>query len=412
MPSDNSNHVPTTTTTEAPKKCPAGQTGTPPNCKTPPPKTCPDGQTGTPPNCKTPPPTTQPPVTCKTGEHRYGTGCHAHSFTAPCGTGTWVPHAGHTPIQRKPCTTQQDSKTTTYTVKACTPHQAPTERYQRHKHTLGNGSDETDCHRADVSHCPAGHTETGGHGAQKCVKSEITSDLQRAVGLFRVGTAKAVEAARAILNKIAEEHGEDALENAKLNEEFGKEIIALWDKAPPEVKAGAAFVAAAIGCAGLVAVAYKSTVATGGTASAAWLAWLRSPAGKNFAKDTCGLLITVGATSLTVRVLGNNDEDKGTRNDEQPTPTTQQPNDPKPDAKDEADDDKTEPKTTTTEAPKQLTLAERRANAASAYRSAAIALNLAQVYKKPQAEIDALQAARDAAIRLVWCLYGPNPDSC
>lgn len=34
--------------------CPAGQTGTPPNCVTPPPPTCPAGQTGTPPNCVTP----------------------------------------------------------------------------------------------------------------------------------------------------------------------------------------------------------------------------------------------------------------------------------------------------------------------------------------------------------------------
>lgn len=38
-----------------PPTCPAGQTGTPPNCTTPPPPTCPAGQTGTPPNCHTPP---------------------------------------------------------------------------------------------------------------------------------------------------------------------------------------------------------------------------------------------------------------------------------------------------------------------------------------------------------------------
>ena len=40
---------PTTTTAPPPTKCPAGQTGTPPNCKTP---KCADGQTGTPPNCQ------------------------------------------------------------------------------------------------------------------------------------------------------------------------------------------------------------------------------------------------------------------------------------------------------------------------------------------------------------------------
>ena len=37
-----------------PATCPAGQTGTPPNCKTPAPATCPSGQVGTPPNCTTP----------------------------------------------------------------------------------------------------------------------------------------------------------------------------------------------------------------------------------------------------------------------------------------------------------------------------------------------------------------------
>lgn len=35
----------------APQTCPAGQTGTPPNCVPTPPGTCPAGQTGTPPNC-------------------------------------------------------------------------------------------------------------------------------------------------------------------------------------------------------------------------------------------------------------------------------------------------------------------------------------------------------------------------
>ena len=206
-----------------------------------------------------------------------------------------------------------DIQTTTYTVQPCTPYQDPTETYQRHKHPLGDSTTDGACHRHDNSHCPAGDTEQGGHGSQDCRKNDeggasLTDELRRAVGLFRVGTAKAVEAARAVLNKIAEDHGEAALENAKLNEEFGKEIAALWDKAPPEVKAAAAFVAATIGCVGLVAVAYKSTVATGGTASAAWLAWLRSPAGKSFAKDTCGFVVTVGGTAVAVRLLGSDDD--------------------------------------------------------------------------------------------------------
>jgi hypothetical protein len=42
-----------------PHTCPAGQTGTPPNCVTPPPPVCPSGTTGTPPNCT---PIVVPPV--------------------------------------------------------------------------------------------------------------------------------------------------------------------------------------------------------------------------------------------------------------------------------------------------------------------------------------------------------------
>ena len=36
-------------------RCPAGQVGTPPNCRVPPPPMCPAGQVGTPPNCMDPP---------------------------------------------------------------------------------------------------------------------------------------------------------------------------------------------------------------------------------------------------------------------------------------------------------------------------------------------------------------------
>lgn len=43
-----------------PATCPAGQTGTPPNCVVPPPPSCPEGQTGTPPNCKVPEPDPEP----------------------------------------------------------------------------------------------------------------------------------------------------------------------------------------------------------------------------------------------------------------------------------------------------------------------------------------------------------------
>ncbi|WP_420608505.1 hypothetical protein [Candidatus Poriferisodalis sp.] len=83
------------------KECPAGTVGTPPNCETQPPPKCPAGQTGTWPNCKT------PPKTCPAGQHSNGgagKNCHSHSFTPPhCGTGTWSPGHGHTPVPLKPC---------------------------------------------------------------------------------------------------------------------------------------------------------------------------------------------------------------------------------------------------------------------------------------------------------------------
>src|SRR5437867_3863945 len=45
-----------------PGQCPAGQTGTPPNCV---PSTCPPGQIGTPPNCTVPP---SGPINCATAQ--------------------------------------------------------------------------------------------------------------------------------------------------------------------------------------------------------------------------------------------------------------------------------------------------------------------------------------------------------
>jgi len=62
--------------------CPAGQTGTPPNCKTPA-STCPAGQTGTPPNCKT------PASTCPAGQTGTPPNCKTPASTCPAGqTGT------------------------------------------------------------------------------------------------------------------------------------------------------------------------------------------------------------------------------------------------------------------------------------------------------------------------------------
>jgi hypothetical protein len=63
--------------------CPAGETGTPPNCQTPP-ASCPAGETGTPPNCQT------PPASCPAGETGTPPNCQtAKPASCPAGeTGT------------------------------------------------------------------------------------------------------------------------------------------------------------------------------------------------------------------------------------------------------------------------------------------------------------------------------------
>ncbi len=91
----------------------------PPPDTAPKPKKCPTGTTGTPPNCSPVPSTNEnrdpdPPITttttapprCPAGQHSNGgagRNCHSHSFTPPCGTGTWSPGHGHSAIQRPPC---------------------------------------------------------------------------------------------------------------------------------------------------------------------------------------------------------------------------------------------------------------------------------------------------------------------
>ncbi|WP_419863405.1 hypothetical protein [Candidatus Poriferisodalis sp.] len=116
-PPDTSPRSTTTTapTTTEPPSCPAGQHsngGAGRNCHahsfTPP---CGTGTWspghGHPPIQRPPCPAPEPP-SCPAGQHSNGgagRNCHAHSFTPPCGTGTWSPGHGHTPIQRPPCTT-------------------------------------------------------------------------------------------------------------------------------------------------------------------------------------------------------------------------------------------------------------------------------------------------------------------
>ena len=78
---------------------------------------------------------------------------------------------------------------------------------------------------------------------------------------------------RDILNKIAEDTGESALQNAEITAEFGKEMQRVWDKTPEPVQVFIVSLATTAGCTALVALAVKTTVATGGAAAPAWVSW-------------------------------------------------------------------------------------------------------------------------------------------
>ena len=314
-------YVPPTTTTTAPPQCPAGETGTPPNCQkaecragqtgTPPDckkAECLAGQTGTPPNCKSGRDTTR----CATGHHRFGTGCHPnHDWTKiPCGTGTWTPHSGHTAQQRPACEDDQDDDgDTTDTVESCSSYQGPLRTYERHRHPIGDSSGDSACHRLDDSHCPAGQTETGGHGSGSCADDEIGNELIRIAGLIRNG---ALNAARAALNKIAEENGEAALENARIREQAGKEIAEaiekVWNETPEEWKVLVKGLAAIGGCAVVITLIVKSTAASAGAAAPGWVAWVASPSGKSTLERTCGGAIVI-ATAFSI--ASSDDSDGG-----------------------------------------------------------------------------------------------------
>ncbi len=158
------------------KECPAGTTGTPPNCKTQPPPECPAGQTGTWPNCKT------PPKTCPAGQHSNGgagKNCHSHSFTPPhCGTGTWSPGHGHTPVPLKPCPKPKTcADGYSGTPPNCVKDKPKTTQPPRcatgwHQHLLGaernrGGGTPTGCHLASGSHC-GDRMHEHVHGSQNC----------------------------------------------------------------------------------------------------------------------------------------------------------------------------------------------------------------------------------------------------
>lgn len=178
-----------------PPQCPTGTTGTPPDCYPIPPAndpvptipTIPDvndpnygeddePEDTTPPTTAAPttaPPTTAAPPPCYWPDHSHGTTCHAWHGEAPCGTGTWSPHSGHTPVQRPPCPTtppdddnsgDDDGDDSTTTV----PTECPDGEHRHALETLVSHVERmSDCHPAVANgHCPEfQHEHVHGSGA-------------------------------------------------------------------------------------------------------------------------------------------------------------------------------------------------------------------------------------------------------
>lgn len=153
-----------------------------------------------------------------------------------------------------------------YTVKPCTSYQNPLETVQRHRHPLGDSSTVSACHRHDNSHCPAGHTERGGHGSQNCRRHDAVDNfVTRIQHLIEQGTVTSLDAARDAINKALTDLGEDALRNAEMNQHLGQELLDLYNSLPAPVRITGTY----LFCVGLAAAAVKAAPVTGGS-SAAW----------------------------------------------------------------------------------------------------------------------------------------------
>ncbi|WP_420609993.1 hypothetical protein [Candidatus Poriferisodalis sp.] len=149
--------------------------------------------------------TAPPPKSCPAGQHSNGgagKNCHSHSFTPPCGTGTWSPGHGHSAIQRPPCPPPPKcadgysgtppnckkieppkcadgysgtppncvkDKPKTTTPPDCAPVTRGRGVRHQHRHALGTGSAATTsaCHPVNDSHCSTGEHEHA-HGSQQC----------------------------------------------------------------------------------------------------------------------------------------------------------------------------------------------------------------------------------------------------
>ena len=378
-----------------PATCPAGTTGTPPNCVADKPTTTTDA----------PPPTT-PPKQCPAGSHRYGNGCHSHGFTPPsCGTGTWIPHAGHSITFLQPCptTTTTDAPpptTTTAPPPGCATdhhrHSAGGTCHRDHVPPCGVGTwdpghgharvDRPACAYSDASHAmgpitycgtqshthKTRHSHYGGNGchavadvhpappdptryadANAC--ANWAEDLVAAIntnssplpdrpadcksmttaeiaGVTRVVIARFGSAIGGALKKVIEYQGEAADGEREAYAELGEEIQKLWDKTPAEAKAFIEGFAKSAGCSALILVIAKTTVATAGAAAPAWLKALSTPGGAVVGGAICGGAIE--AAQEAVKNWGKDDgsDDAGSDQGGDDDDSSEQDADPEPEA--------------------------------------------------------------------------------
>ena len=112
--------------------------------------------------------TAPPPKTCPPGQHSNGgagKNCHSHSFTPPCGTGTWSPGHGHTPIQKPPCPTTPPTTTTTTEPPKCPAGQVGTPpNCQPEKCPAGQTGTPPNCQTPPPPPCSAGEHRHGNGG--------------------------------------------------------------------------------------------------------------------------------------------------------------------------------------------------------------------------------------------------------
>ena len=105
------------------------------------------------------------------------------------------------------------------------------------------------------------------------------------------------------LKRALEYVGEDGVEKGERYQHLGDEITKLWNESPAQVKHIVKGLVALGGCVGLAYAVGKTSLISGGTATAGWVTWLGTPTGRATIERTCGVAVIV-ATGIAI---GNSD---------------------------------------------------------------------------------------------------------